>query len=275
LRGWLPSLTVTGPPPVLDLSSYTLSALAVGGALFLLWLLSLRLRDSSIVDIFWGLGFVLVVWVTRLSRPGAEPRAGLVAALTTLWGVRLAGYLAWRNIGKGEDRRYTAMRDRHGARWPLLSLFQVFLLQGVLLWVISLPVQAAERAAGPGTLGWLDALGATLVIAGVLFEGLGDFQLARFKAAPENRGQVMDRGLWRYTRHPNYFGDFLVWWGLYGLALAGGNAWTVGSPALMSFLLLRVSGVTLLEKSLRRRPGYDDYVKRTSTFFPWPPKTRG
>jgi steroid 5-alpha reductase family enzyme len=236
-----------------------------------LWLLSLRLSDSSIVDIFWGAGFVLVVWVTRLAQPGAEPRAGLVAALTTLWGVRLAGYLARRNIGKGEDPRYTAMRTRHGAAWPLRSLFQVFVLQGVLMWLISLPVQAAERARGSGALGWLDALGAALALTGVAFEAIGDAQLARFKADPENKGKVMDRGLWRYTRHPNYFGDFLVWWGLYTVAVASGNAWTVGSPALMSFLLLRVSGVTLLEKSMRKRPGYDAYVRRTSAFFPWFP----
>jgi steroid 5-alpha reductase family enzyme len=256
---------------MLDLSSYAPSALAIGGAMILLWLLSLRLRDSSIVDIFWGAGFTLVVWVTRSSHPGAEPRATLVAALTTLWGLRLAGYLAWRNLGKGEDKRYTTMRNRHGARWPLRSLLQVFALQGALMWLISLPVQAAERAEGAGALGWLDALGAALVLAGVFFEGVGDAQLARFKGDPANAGQVMDRGLWRYTRHPNYFGDFLVWWGLYGFAVASGNAWTVGSPALMSFLLLRVSGVTLLEKSLRKRPGYEDYVRRTSAFFPRPP----
>lgn len=257
---------------MLDLPSYALSALAVGGAMFALWILSLRLRDSSIVDIFWGLGFVLIVWVTRLSEGGTEPRAGLVAAITTLWGVRLAGHLARRNIGKGEDPRYTAMRRRHGDGWPMRSLLQVFALQGVLMWVIALPVQAAERARGGGTLGWLDAIGAALALTGIAFEAIGDAQLARFKADPANRGQVMDRGLWRYTRHPNYFGDFLMWWGLYLLAVASGAAWTIVSPALMSFLLLRVSGVTLLEKSMRKRPGYDEYVRRTSTFFPWPPK---
>jgi steroid 5-alpha reductase family enzyme len=186
--------------------------------------------------------------------------------------VRLAGYLARRNIGKGEDPRYVAMRRHYGASWPLRSLVQVFVLQGVLMWLISLPVQAAERSSGGGPLGWSDALGAALTLTGVAFEATGDAQLARFKADPANRGKVMDRGLWRYTRHPNYFGDFLVWWGLYALAVASGNAWTVLSPALMSFLLLRVSGVTLLEKSMRARPGYDDYVRRTSAFFPWPPR---
>jgi steroid 5-alpha reductase family enzyme len=256
-----------------ELSSYVLSALAIAAALFALWLLSLRLRDSSIVDIFWGAGFVIIAWVTRASATGASARSALLLALVTLWGLRLAAYLAYRNIGKGEDPRYVAMRARHGDKWPLRSLFIVFALQGALMWIISLPVQATLRSPLPEALGPLDALGALLALAGVFFEGVGDLQLARFKRDPDNRGKVMDRGLWRYTRHPNYFGDFLVWWGLYALALASGNPWTVIGPALMSFLLLRVSGVTLLEKSMRKRPGYDEYVRRTSAFFPWPPRS--
>ncbi len=255
-----------------ELSSYVLTAAAIAAALFALWLLSLKLRDSSIVDIFWGLGFAIIAWVTRLSAGGAPARAWLVVALTTLWGLRLAAYLARRNLGHGEDPRYAAMRARHGDAWPLRSLLQVFVLQGVLMWIISMPVQAAVRAMDPSSLGPLDAIGAALTIAGVIFESVGDAQLARFKADPAHKGQVMDRGLWRYTRHPNYFGDFLVWWGLYAVAADCGGAWTVGSPALMSFLLLRVSGVTLLEKSMRKRPGYDAYVARTSAFFPWPPR---
>jgi steroid 5-alpha reductase family enzyme len=257
---------------MLEISSFALSALAVAVAMIALWLVSLRLRDSSIVDIFWGLGFVLIAWVTLASTGGAGIRSWLAVGLTTLWGARLAGYLAWRNIGKGEDPRYTAMRRRHGDAWPMRSLFIVFGLQGVLLWVISLPVQAAVRAPAPASLGALDLAGAALTLVGVCFEGVGDLQLALFKKDPGNRGKVMDRGLWRYTRHPNYFGDFLVWWGLYAIAAAAGAWWTAFSPALMSFLLLRVSGVTLLEKSLRARPGYDAYVRRTSAFFPWPPR---
>ncbi|MFO0756209.1 MAG: DUF1295 domain-containing protein [Byssovorax sp.] len=257
---------------MLELSSYALSALAIGAALFLLWLLSLRLRDSSIVDIFWGLGFAIIAWVTLLTRGGAPPRSRLAVGLTTLWGLRLASYLAWRNIGKGEDPRYVAMRRHHGDRWPLRSLFIVFGLQGVLMWIVSLPVQAAVRAPEPAALGPLDMAGAALVIVGVLFEGVGDLQLARFKGDPQNRGKVMDRGLWRYTRHPNYFGDFVVWWGLFAIAAAAGAWWTAIGPLLMSVLLLRVSGVTLLEKSMRARPGYEAYVRRTSAFFPWPPR---
>lgn len=253
------------------LSSYAIAALAITAAMLALWLLSLRLRDASIVDIFWGLGFVLIAWVTRASGPAPSPRGVLTLALVTLWGLRLAGYLAWRNLGKGEDPRYAKMRAHHGEKWPIRSLFIVFALQGVLLWVISLPVQATLRVTLPIELGALDLVGAALALTGVAFEGLGDLQLALFKKRPENKGKVMDQGLWRYTRHPNYFGDFLVWWGLYVIAIASGNAWTALSPALMSFLLLRVSGVTLLESAMRTRPGYDAYVQRTSAFFPWWP----
>jgi steroid 5-alpha reductase family enzyme len=254
-----------------EMSSWALTALALAGAMVALWALSLRLRDSSIVDIFWGVGFVGVAWISALASPGGAPRARLAVGLTTAWGLRLAGYLASRNLGKGEDPRYAAMRRRHGEAWPVRSLFIVFGLQGVLLWVVSLPVQAAVRAP-PSALGALDLAGAALWVVGLAFESVGDYQLARWKRDPENRGKVMDRGLWRYTRHPNYFGDFLVWWGLFALAAGAGAWWTALSPALMSVLLRRVSGVPLLEKSMRRRPGYDEYVRRTSAFFPWPPR---
>ncbi|APR81722.1 Hypothetical protein A7982_07071 [Minicystis rosea] len=257
---------------MLDLPSPVLSALAVATALFALWLLSSRLRDASIVDIFWGTGFVIIAWVTLVTTAHPTSRAKLAVLLTTLWGLRLTAYLAWRNIGRGEDPRYVAMRRRHGDKWPIRSLFIVFGLQGTLMWIISLPVQSAVRAPAPTALGPLDVAGAALVLLGILFEGIGDLQLALFKKDPANQGRVMDRGLWRYTRHPNYFGDFLVWWGLFAVAAASGAYWTALSPALMSFLLLRVSGVTLLEKSMRGRPGYDDYVRRTSAFFPRPPK---
>jgi steroid 5-alpha reductase family enzyme len=222
------------------------------------------------VDIFWGVGFVIIAWITLGVTAGAPDRGRLTVALTTLWGLRLAGYLAWRNIGKGEDPRYRAMRARHGDAWPLRSLFIVFALQGVLMWIISLPVQASVRAAAP--LGAADIAGAALVLTGVFFESVGDLQLARFKADPANKGQVMDRGLWRYTRHPNYFGDAVVWWGLFTLAAGAGAYWTVVSPLLMTFLLRRVSGVTLLEKGMRKKPGYDAYIQRTNAFFPWWPR---
>lgn len=250
------------------------SAAVIAAAMLLLWLLSLVVRDASIVDIFWGLGFVLTAWVVFVFADGAEPRRWLLASLTTLWGLRLSGYLAWRNLGKGEDFRYVAMRRRWGRRFWIVSLFQVFLLQGALMWVVSLPVQAGQVPATPQTLGWPALLGTLMWMAGLSFETIGDLQLARFKADPANRGRVMDRGLWRYTRHPNYFGDFLVWWGLYLVALeAAGTWWTFLGPLLMSVLLIRVSGAALLEKTIgTRRPGYEEYVRRTSGFFPRPPK---
>jgi steroid 5-alpha reductase family enzyme len=256
-----------------------ISPLAATGALIAaamlgLWLLSLALRDVSIVDVFWGLGFVMVAHWVRTTAPGFPPRAALVSVLVTLWGMRLAVYLCWRNWGAGEDHRYQAMRRRHGARFWLSSLIVVFGLQGVLMWIISLPVQLAIASPTPAALGALDLLGTALVLFGLGFESLGDWQLARFKADPASRGGVMDRGLWRYTRHPNYFGDAVVWWGLFCFALTTpAHAWTVVAPILMTYLLTRLSGVPLLEKKLARtRAGYAAYVARTSSFVPWPPK---
>jgi steroid 5-alpha reductase family enzyme len=239
-----------------------------------LWAVSVALKDTSIVDIFWGSGFVVIAWVTYAVADGAPPRKLLLAGLTTLWGLRLTIHLARRNLGKGEDFRYAAMRRRHGDRWPLRSLWAVFWGQGILMWIVSLPVQAGQFDPTPAHLTWFDGLGVAIFAVGFFFETVGDLQLERFKADPASTGQVMDRGLWRYTRHPNYFGDFAVWWGLYDIALATGSAWwTVIGPLVMSVLLIRVSGAGLLEKSIgRRRPGYDEYVRRTSGFLPLPPR---
>ncbi len=249
-----------------------INAAVVAAAMVGVWLLSLAVRDASIVDIFWGLGFVLVAWVTFLAADGEPARQVLVVALVTVWGLRLAGYLAWRNIGKGEDYRYRAMRKRAGDVFWWRSLFTVFLLQGALMWTVSLPVQAGQVP--ESGLNLLDALGVACWAVGLFFEALGDVQLARFKADPANEGKVMDRGLWRYTRHPNYFGDFMVWWGLYFVALATGDAWwTFVGPVVMTVLLMKVSGAGLLERSLRKRkPEYEDYVRRTNAFFPGPPR---
>lgn len=237
------------------------------------WGVSLARRDASIVDIGWGLGFTGIATVTFAMSPGWDGRRWLVLALTAIWGLRLAGYLWWRNHGQPEDYRYQAMRRHYGERFSLISLFTVFGLQGVLMWIVSLPVQVAPLAQEPAQITWLDFLGVALWATGMFFETVGDIQLARFKADPASRGQVMDRGLWRYTRHPNYFGDFCVWWGLYALALATGAWWTAIGPAAMSFLLMRVSGVPMLERNMaKRRPGYVEYVARTNAFFPGPPK---
>jgi steroid 5-alpha reductase family enzyme len=259
----------------MGLAALLASSLALSlGAMLLLWLLSLRLRDASIVDIWWGPGFAAIAVVTFEL---AERGHALATSLTVVWGLRLGLHLARRNLGRGEDPRYAAMRRRHGERFGRVSLFSVFGMQGLLMWLVSLPVQVANAAGLPAQLGVFEAAGALLWCVGLFFEGVGDWQLARFRADPANAGRVMERGLWRYTRHPNYFGDCCVWWGIFLAALPAPGAWlTAASPALMTFLLLRVSGVPLLERSLRkRRPGYEDYARRTSPFLPLPPRKRG
>lgn len=250
------------------------NATLIAGCMGALWLLSLALRDASIVDIFWGLGFVAVGVSTFAASGGADSaRSGLLVALAITWGLRLAIYLFRRNAGHGEDPRYAAMRRHWGARFAWVSLFTVFVFQGVAMWIVSLPLQLGQVAHG-GPLGPLDFAGAALCALGLAFEAIGDHQLARFRADPDNAGRVLDSGLWRYTRHPNYFGDFCVWWGLYAIAVgAPHGVWALPGPLLMSFLLMRVSGVPMLERSIhRRRPEYIDYVRRTSAFFPRPPR---
>lgn len=261
-------------PPLTTTLLTTLAILLA--AMVALWLVSLVRRDVSIVDAFWGLGFIAVVWIVCALHWPAHPRPLVLTCLTTLWGSRLSLFILWRNWGHGEDRRYAAMRAHHGQRFWWISLATVFLLQGVILWFVSLPLQAAIATDAASPWVWLDAAGLPLWLVGVSFESLGDWQLARFKADGANAGRVMDRGLWRYTRHPNYFGDFCVWWGLYLIAAAGGAGWTVASPLVMSLLLMRVSGVALLEGTIaERRPDYAAYQARTNAFFPGPPKSGG
>ncbi len=246
------------------------AGLVVLTLMVVVWLISVLLNDASIVDMVWGFGFVLVAWVTYLLSDSTGPRSLLMALLVTVWGLRLSGYLVWRNFGEDEDKRYQKIRAKSPESFWWKSLFTVFLLQGVLMWVISIPVVAAQTS-GSGLI-WLDFLAIAIWGVGILFESVGDYQLARFKARPGSEDEVMDSGLWRYTRHPNYFGDFCVWWGHYLVAVAAGGWWTLFSPLVMSFLLMRFSGVTLLEKTITsRRPGYADYVARTNTFFPGPP----
>lgn len=249
------------------------AALAVAVLMISTWVVSLVLRNASIVDITWGFGFVVVAWVVRLQGDTATDRQWLLVALTTVWGLRLAGYLFWRNHGEPEDYRYRAMRKRWGDRFPVISLVTVFALQGVLMWIVSLPVQLGQVPDEPG-LGVLAWIGVLIWLVGFVFEAGGDVQLARFKADPANAGKVMDRGFWRYTRHPNYFGDACVWWGLALIAAESGlGAWGLVGAAVMNLLLLKVSGVAMLERSLRKRkPDYQAYVERTSAFFPRPPR---
>jgi steroid 5-alpha reductase family enzyme len=258
-----------------------LAGLAAAAALGLLtWLLSLKLRNVSIVDSLWSLMFLLQAWIYAAGAGAAAShgtRTGLVLVLVSVWALRLSGYITWRNWGHGEDRRYQAIRARNEPGFAFKSLYLVFLLQVVLAWIIALPLLGAMRpmaaAAGRGAIGALDVAGAALWLLGFLFEAGGDWQLARFKAQPANHGKVMDRGFWRLTRHPNYFGEFCTWWGFYLIALSAGAWWSLPGPLLISVLLLRVSGVTLLEKDIgERRPQYAEYIRRTNAFFPGPPR---
>jgi steroid 5-alpha reductase family enzyme len=242
----------------------------------LTWGLSVLKRNVAIVDSLWSLMFLMLGVTYAVLAPALGPRGHLILVLLVVWSLRLAVHITWRNWGHGEDRRYQAIRARNEPNFAFKSLYLIFLLQAVLAWIISLPLLgglATVGAAEPDVLGWLDYAGAALWLLGFVFEAGGDWQLVRFKADPANRDKVMDRGFWRLTRHPNYFGDFSVWWGLYLIALAAGAWWSIAGPILMSVLLMRVSGVTLLEKDIgERRPKYADYVRRTSAFFPWLPK---
>jgi steroid 5-alpha reductase family enzyme len=236
----------------------------------LAWCAATIRRNAGLVDIFWSL-FMLVAALWYLGQGAPTTRALLVVVLTTLWALRLAGHLALRNWNAPEDHRYQAIRARNQPGFEWKSLYLVFGLQAVLALIVAAPLYAGITAAQP--LRWLDFTGAALVLAGIVVEGLADAQLAAFRADATNRGRVMDQGLWRYSRHPNYFGEFCVWWGFFLIAAAVGGWWTIVSPLLMSLLLLRVSGVTLLEKDIgARRPGYARYVARTNAFFPGPRK---
>lgn len=257
------------------LDAALLALLWMAGAALATWAVSLARRDVSIVDSLWGPMIALAAWAYALLVPDSGPREMLVLGLASLWALRLAGHITWRNRGRGEDRRYQAIRARNQPHFEYKSLYLVFGLQAGLAWVVALPLMAA--LAGDRPLGWLDGLGTALWLFGLGYEALADWQLARFKANPVNQGQdtarVMDRGLWAWSRHPNYFGECLVWWGAWLVAVAAGAAWTVVSPLLMTVLLLRVSGVALLERDLaERRPAYRDYMARTSAFIPWPPR---
>lgn len=252
------------------------SLTALGAILALMsgvWAWSVRVRNASIIDGWWGLGFVFLAAIAVWQSPITTTRAVVVLALVSLWGARLSWHIVVRNHGAGEDPRYAAMRAGHGEAFWWRSLFTVFWLQAVLLWIIAWPLEVAITAQEPRELGAADMVGVALFALGFAFESVGDWQLARFKADPANKGRVLDRGLWRYTRHPNYFGDATLWWGLGCFGLATGAWWVLVSPALMTVLLVKVSGVALLEKGLSHsKPGYRDYVARTNAFLPWWPR---
>ncbi len=247
--------------------------LAVIALMTLVWVGSVIRRDVSLVDRFWGPAFIMLGTAYAFASPTYSSRSSLILTLVTIWGVRLAYHITKRNWGKGEDYRYVAMRGRGGPWFPLKSLVTIFWFQAFLAWVVGAPLLAVTTATQPMGLTILDGLGTVCWIIGFLFEVVGDMQLKRFKADPASKGKVMDRGLWRYTRHPNYFGEFVMAWSYWIIALAAGGWWSFVGPATISVLLLRVSGVTLVEKKLTSsREGYAEYVARTSAFFPRPPK---
>lgn len=249
------------------LSLVSIASLAVAG-----WLLSVLKRDVSIVDSLWSLFFLLGVLVYAANTTISGTRATVLLVLLSVWALRLAGYLTWRNWGEPEDRRYQAIRARNEPNFAWKSLYLVFGLQGLLAFIIAMPLFSA--LSGDGALGALDYAGIALWLIGFGFEAVGDWQLARFRSDPSNRGRVLDTGLWRYTRHPNYFGETALWWGYYLMAAAAGAEWTVFAPLLMTFMLLKVSGVSLLEQDMHeRRPAYRDYIGRTSAFFPLCPRS--
>lgn len=262
--------------PYMDdlLSALLLAMAAIALLSILTWLISLHYKDASLVDRVWGLLFMAGAWAAVFYAGFQAPRTALLLVLVSVWAIRLSVYLSWRNWGAGEDYRYREMRDRRPELFAVWSLVWVFGLQAVLAFFVALPLTIAIAHPGQAPLGWLDALGVALFIIGFGFETIGDGQLARFKAQPANKGKVMDRGLWRYTRHPNYFGETMLWWGMF--LVAAGTPWgiyTVLSPVVMTALIIKVSGVAMLERTItERRPDYRAYIERTSAFIPWPPK---
>jgi steroid 5-alpha reductase family enzyme len=256
------------------LEIYFSGLLIIVMAMTLLWLVSVFLKNASIVDPFWGLGFVIAGVFYFFTTEGFELRKLIVLTLLTIWGLRLSIYLGMRNFGKAEDFRYQQFRKDYGEkRYWWISFFQVFLLQGVLLWLISAPLLGAQFHSGGSDLNYFDYAAIIIWIIGFSFEAGGDYQLAKFKSDPNNKGKVLNTGFWKYTRHPNYFGDAAVWWA-YGLFSVAAEIYLpLLSSLLMTLLIVKVSGVSLLEKTLKNtKPQYKDYVEKTSAFFPWFPK---
>lgn len=251
---------------------YSLGAALVFMTVF--YIVALFKDDYSIVDAAWGLGFVVISRVSLGTLDEANTFHFIANLLVLIWGLRLSVYLWSRNRKVGEDYRYQAMRKDWGSAHRLQAFFKVFMLQGVLMWVISFPIMMINAQADPIPINSIiHYLGLGLWVIGFIFEVGGDWQLAKFKAEPANRGLVMDRGFWRYTRHPNYFGETVLWWGFFLLTITSVNdLWTIIGPMLITVLLLKVSGVTLLEKKLGKNDKYADYQRKTSDFFPLPPK---
>lgn len=255
-----------------DLDLYALGlamALVLG---LVAWLIHIPRADVGIADTFWSLLILAMATIYGLAGPLISERAILLLLLVALWAARLSAFVTRRNWGQPEDRRYAAMRATYDPGFWWKSLYLVFGLQSILAWIISLPLLSVMLGTNP--IGWLDYGALGLWLLGLFFETVGDEQLAVFRSSPENQGRVMDSGLWRHSRHPNYFGEACIWWSYYLFALAAGGWWTILSPILVTWLLLRVSGVALLERDIgERRPGYHAYAVQTNAFLPGPTRT--
>ncbi len=236
------------------------------------FLVSLYTKTNTIVDIFWGLSFVLIAWYTLIKTGVYLPRHIIVTTLVTLWGMRLSGYLVYRNWGKGEDPRYTQLAEHWGTRFYLQSFLKIFMLQGVLVWFVSLSVIAINTSVTAGSFSFIDFIAVLIWCIGFGFEVIGDWQLLRFLSDPIYKGKIMDRGLWRYSRHPNYFGELLMWWSIWLLAVPVGSAGiTLLSPLMMTVIILLFS-LPITENHLAAIPDFSNYKKRTSPLFPWSPQ---
>lgn len=249
-------------------------ALLIISLLTILWLISVFIKNVSIVDIFWGMGFLFINIYYFLASDEFYTRKIILLVLVTLWALRLSIYLAWRNIGKGEDYRYQEFRKKYGEeRYWWVSFFQVFLLQGILIVLVSLPLLATNFETQNDYLNLFDYLAILFWVIGFIFESAGDYQLSKFKMNPNNKGKVLNTGLWKYTRHPNYFGDTMVWWAYAIFSIASQNYWSFIGSIIMTLLIVKVSGVALLEKSLKdKKLEYLEYIRKTNSFFPWFPK---
>lgn len=229
-------------------------------------------KRNDVADIAWGTGFIVVAMTAMDLSDGMTPRRVLVMSLVIVWGLRLAAHIYYRNKGKPEDQRYQKWRESWGKHALLRAFFQVFILQGLLIVIISLPVTFIITYRQQ-SIGVFDVLGVCTWIVGFLFETIGDYQLVKYKRDPLNRGKIMTQGLWNYTRHPNYFGEIILWWGMYIIALSVSYGWaSILGPLTITFLILKVSGIPLLEEKYKDHPEFQEYKRRTSAFFPLPPR---
>jgi len=256
------------------MEAYFVTLAAVLAAAGLAWVASVFAGKVSFVDSLWSLFFLLAAGIVALDSEPLSPRGWVLVVLVSIWAIRLSLHITVRNWGEPEDHRYQKIRENNEPGFVVKSLYIVFGLQGLLAWLIAAPLFPAVASTSP--LGAIDVLALGLWTLGFVFEAVGDYQLMRFRSDPDNEGEVLDTGLWRYTRHPNYFGEFCIWWAFWLFALAAGGWWTIFSPLLISFLLLKVSGVVMLEKDIgTRRPRYRAYVESTNAFFPGPSHRNG